>query len=294
MFFAGGKVLLTSSRPSTDYAKVWRLVTDHKANVITVIGDAVARPLIDEYVANKDSAGYDASSLFSFSSGAVPFSAAGKAEVAALFPHVIINDGYGASETGAQARNLGDGTFASYDDETLVLDPETLDVIQPGSPDTGRVARRGHIPLRYHNDPEKSASTFVERDGVRWVLTGDNAMVLEDGSIQLLGRGSLCINTGGEKVYPEEVEGAIVAHPDVYDVLVVGVDDPRWGQKVAAVVAPAPGSTVSGADLDAFLREKLAGYKLPRQWTFVDSVQRSPSGKADYAWAKATATAAAS
>jgi acyl-CoA synthetase (AMP-forming)/AMP-acid ligase II len=289
MLLAGGKSLLTASRPATDYGKVWRLITDQRANVLTIIGDAVARPLIDEYLANKDAEGYDATSIFSFGSGAVPFSEAGKAELHALFPDALINDGYGASETGAQARNLGGGRFASYDDETTVLDPLTLDEVKPGSGQEGRVARRGHIPLCYYNDPVKTAETFVERDGVRWVLTGDVATVLDDGSIQLLGRGSMCINTGGEKVFPEEVEAVLVAHAAVYDVLVVGVPDPRWGQKVAAVVAVAPGAEVDGGALEDHCRQKLAGYKVPRSWTFVDRVQRSPSGKADYAWARSVA-----
>jgi acyl-CoA synthetase (AMP-forming)/AMP-acid ligase II len=145
--------------------------------------------------------------------------------------------------------------------------------------------------LRYHNDLEKTAATFVERDGVRWVLTGDVATVLDDGAIQLLGRGSLSINTGGEKVFPEEVESVVVGHPDVYDVLVVGIDDPRWGQRVAAVVAPMPGVTLDFAGLEAHCREKLAGYKVPRSWVVVDAVQRSPSGKADYGWARGVAAA---
>ena len=293
MFFAGGKVLLTGSRPTTDYGKVWKLITEHKANVITIIGDAVSRPLIDEYLAGKDAHGYDGSSIFSFGSGAVAFSEAGKAELASVFPNAIINDGYGASETGAQARNLGGGRFASYDGETTVIDPVALAIVAPGSGGVGRVARKGHIPLGYYNDPEKTAATFVEVDGERWVLTGDEGTPLEDGSIQLHGRGSMCINTGGEKVFPEEVEGVIVGHPDVYDVLVVGLDDPRWGAKVAAVVAPVPGRELDVEALEAHCREKLAAYKLPRQWTLVDEVHRSPSGKADYAWAKQAASEAA-
>jgi acyl-CoA synthetase (AMP-forming)/AMP-acid ligase II len=287
MLLAGGKSLLTASRPATDYAKVWRLITDQRANVVTIIGDAVARPLIDEFLVNRDA--YDASSLFSFGSGAVAFSEAGKAELAELFPHVIVNDGYGASETGAQARSLGGGRFAAYDGETTVLDPVALEEVPPGSGRTGRVARRGHIPLGYHNDPAKTAETFPVIDGVRWVLTGDEATVLDDGSIQLFGRGSMCINTGGEKVFPEEVEGVIVGHPGVYDVLVVGLPDARWGSRVAAVVAPAEGVALSPEDLEALCRQKLAGFKVPRQWVFVDRVERSPSGKADYAWAKAEA-----
>ncbi len=289
--FAGGKNLLTASRPRTDYAQAWRLATEHKANVITIIGDAVARPLIDEYLAHPGE--YDASSLFSIGSGAAPLSPAGRAELEAVFPGVLINDGYGASETGAQAGNLGDGRFQSYDGETTVLDPQTLEEVKPGRGDEGRVARRGHIPLCYYNDPEKSAATFVERDGVRWVLTGDVATVLADGTIQLFGRGSQCINSGGEKIFPEEVEAVLVAHADVYDALVCGLPDPRWGQRVAAVVALAPGAAVDAAALEAHCRQSLAGYKVPRTIVLVDEVRRSPSGKADYAWAKLTAEAGA-
>lgn len=290
IFLNGGVNVLTESRPSTDYARVWQLITEHRVNVVTIIGDAVARPLIDEYKANPGR--YDASSIFTFGSGAVPFSEAGKAELQALFPHALVTDGYGASETGAQARYLGAGRFATFDSETAVIDPVSLEVIQPGSPRHGRIARRGHIPLRYHNDPVKTAETFVEVAGERWVLTGDEAELHEDGTIRLLGRGSMCINSGGEKIFPEEVEAVIIAHPDVYDVLVVGVDDPRWGQRVAAVVAPVAGAAPATEELDAHCREKLAGYKVPRSWTFVDAVRRSPSGKADYAWAKHEATAA--
>jgi acyl-CoA synthetase (AMP-forming)/AMP-acid ligase II len=289
MLLAGGTGVLTASRPSTDYGQVWRLVTRHQANALTIIGDAVARPLIDEYVANKDAEGYDASSLFTIGSGAVPLSPAGREELQRVFPHVVINDGYGASETGAQAGNLGDGRFQSYDNETVVLDPQTLVPIEPGSGAEGRVARRGHIPLGYYNDPKKTAETFVERGGERWVLTGDVATAGDDGTIELRGRGSLCINTGGEKVFPEEVESVLVGHPDVHDVLVVGVPDPRWGQKVAAVVQLASGATTDSDALTEHCRMKLAGYKVPRTWTFVDTVQRSPSGKADYAWAKTVA-----
>jgi len=294
MLLGGGKNLLTSSRPATDYARVWRLITEHRANSVTSGGDAVARPLIDEYLANAEAEGYDAASVFSFGSGAVAFSEAGKAELTSVFPNAMVTDGYGASETGAQARSLGGGRFQSFDGETTVLDPVTFEAIKPGSGDEGRVARCGHIPLGYYNDPVKTAETFVERDGVRWVLTGDAATVLDDGVIQLLGRHSMCINSGGEKVFPEEVEGVVVGHPDVYDVLVVGVPDPRWGQRVAAVVAAVPGATPDPAALADHCREKLAGYKVPKDWVFVEHVQRSPSGKADYAWARGVAAGQAS
>src|SRR5262249_44791751 len=198
----------------------------------------------------------------------------------------ILNDGYGASETGAQARSFGGRKFSSFDDETLVLDPETLEVIEAGSQGEGRAARRGHIPVGYYNDPEKTAATFVERDGVRWVLTGDVATVLDDGSIQLLGRGSMCINTGGEKVFPEEVEGVLLGHPAVYDAIVVGVPDPRWGGRVTAVLQVPPGHDLDDDALIEHCRSQLAGYKLPRSIVAVEAVQRSPVGKADYGWAK--------
>ncbi|MEY2432653.1 MAG: 3-oxocholest-4-en-26-oate---CoA ligase [Acidimicrobiaceae bacterium] len=284
---AGGTNVLTASRPRTDYAEVWRLITDHKVQVLTIIGDAVARPLIDEYLANRDR--YDTSSLLSIGSGGAPLSAAGREELAATFPTAILNDGYGASETGAQARSFGGGKFSSFDNETLVLDPDTLDEIEPGSGREGRVARRGHIPIGYYNDPEKTAATFVEHAGERWVLTGDVATVLDDGTIQLLGRGSMCINTGGEKVFPEEVEGIIVGHPEVYDAIVVGLPDDRWGERVTAVVQRSSGAGVTEDDLVAYCKAQLAGYKVPRGVVFVDAVQRSPVGKADYAWAKETA-----
>jgi len=250
--------------------------------ILTIIGDAVARPLIDEFNANRDK--YDATSLFTIGSGGAPLSAGGRAELAETFPNVILADGYGASETGAQASSFGGGKFSSFDDETLVIDPETLVPVPPGSGEEGRVARRGHIPLGYYNDPEKTAATFVEHDGERWVLTGDVATVLEDGTIQLLGRGSMCINTGGEKVFPEEVEGVLVSHEKVYDAIVVGVPDPRWGERVTAVVHLA--GDISEDDLVAYCKTQLAGYKVPRSIVVVDGVQRSPVGKADYAWAK--------
>jgi acyl-CoA synthetase (AMP-forming)/AMP-acid ligase II len=288
--FAGGKNVLTASRPSTDYAQVWRLIERHGVNVLTIIGDAVARPLIDEYRAG----GWDASSVFSFGSGAVALSPAMRAELTETFPNALINDGYGASETGAQARNLGDGRFESFDGETKVLDPDTGAEIEPGSGAEGRVARRGHIPIGYYNDPEKTAATFIESGGERWVLTGDVATVLADGTIQLFGRGSMCINTGGEKVFPEEVEAVLHAHPAVFDALVVGVDDPRWGQRVAAAVALRPDHEATVEELEAHCRASMAGYKVPRSITFVDRVQRSPSGKADYAWARSVASARSS
>jgi acyl-CoA synthetase (AMP-forming)/AMP-acid ligase II len=155
----------------------------------------------------------------------------------------------------------------------------------------GKIARWGHIPLEYYKDPEKSAATYVTApDGKRYSIPGDFARVEADGRITLLGRGSVSINSGGEKIYPEEVEAAIKSHPGVYDVVVVGVPDPRWGSRVAAVVEPRPGETPTLESIQTHCRTKIAGYKVPRQLHLIDKMVRSPSGKADYPWAKRIAT----
>jgi acyl-CoA synthetase (AMP-forming)/AMP-acid ligase II len=162
--------------------------------------------------------------------------------------------------------------------------------LPPGTGKVGMLARRGHIPLGYYKDPEKTARTFIEAHGERWVVAGDMAMIEEDGSIVLLGRGSNCINSGGEKVFPEEVESALRTHPDVFDALVVGVPDDRWGERVAAVVHPREGASLTLESIDKHCRTKVAGYKVPRELHLVSEIQRQPSGKPDYKWAKAVAT----
>jgi acyl-CoA synthetase (AMP-forming)/AMP-acid ligase II len=176
-------------------------------------------------------------------------------------------------------------------DAARVFDDD-LGTVEPGSAVIGRLARRGHIPLRYHKDPEKTAKTFVEVDGERWVLPGDYARVLDDGTIELLGRGSVSINTGGEKVYPEEVEAVVKGHPDVVDAVVVGVADERWGERVVAVIRPAAGTSPTIESIQEACRDKLAGYKVPRDIVVVDQIVRSPAGKSDYRWAKEHAATA--
>ncbi len=171
-----------------------------------------------------------------------------------------------------------------------MVDPATHEPVAPGA--VGRIAQCGHVPLGYYNDPSKTAETFFERDGVRWVLLGDMATVDADGVLTVLGRGSQCINTGGEKVYPEEAEQALKAHPDVYDALVAGVPDAVWGNHVAAVVQLRAGAPrLSLSELRAHCRTRLADYKIPRQLVLADTVHRSPSGKADYRWAREVAVA---
>jgi acyl-CoA synthetase (AMP-forming)/AMP-acid ligase II len=288
---AGGTVILMPG--SLDAQAIWQTVQDEKANLLIIVGDAVARPLIDEW----DRSGpYDVSSLFSVGSGGAPLTPSLRARMVEIVAPATLADGFGSSETGAQGSrrtgvdDAGDGPtkFQPFAN-TVVLDEETLEPVEPGSGAAGRVALCGRIPQGYYNDPEKTAATFVELDGERWVLTGDMATVDDDGSITLLGRGSGCINTGGEKVYPEEVEAALRSHPDVYDAVVVGVDDDRWGSRVAGVVAAADGTNPSVEDLMAHCRSAVAGYKVPKQITFVDRVERSPAGKPDYRWAKTTA-----
>ncbi len=297
--FAGGRVVLMPG--SLDPDGIWQAVQDEGVNLVVVVGDAVARPLLDAFDAAGGHDRYDTSSLFAIGSGGAPLTPSLRRRLAATFPAAVVNDGFGSSETGAQGARASSGAVAGepddgpprfdpLDDATVVLDDD-LRPVEPGSDTVGRVAMRGHIPLGYHKDPEKTAATFVEAGGHRWVVTGDMAQVGADGSITLLGRGSGCINTGGEKVFPEEVEAVLKAHDTVYDALVVGVDDERWGQAVAAVVQPTPGTTPDPETLIAHCRAHLAGYKTPRSVVLVDEVVRSPVGKADYRWAKAVAGA---
>ena len=289
---AGGKNVLMPGR--LDPEAVWQAVHDHQVNVLTLVGDAVGRPVVAAWEAEPDR--WDVSNLFAIANGGSPMSPSLKVRISELFPGKAITDGFGSSESGvqgAQRLQAGDevtglARFAPGPG-TKVFDDD-LNEVEPGSETMGRVANSGRLPLGYLNDPEKTAATFQEVAGERYCFTGDLATVEADGSIQLLGRGSQCINTGGEKVFPEEVELLLVDHPAVDDVLVVGVPDERWGSAVTAVVAPAdPDAPPSLDDLRTYLRPSLAGYKLPKHLVVVPEVVRSPAGKADYRWAKSTA-----
>ena len=293
-FFGGGTVVIPPPAAFDAHA-VWRLVTDENVNVLTIVGDAMARPLIEAWPEVADQC--DTSSLIVVGSGGAILSPSLKAQLTELLPGVMLVDGYGASETGPLGNHVSGGGEAGSAKATFAVNDQAAVLgeggrpVAPGSGDVGRLARRGHIPLGYHNDPEKTASTFTEVDGVRWVLPGDMATVEPDGTVVLLGRGSGCINTGGEKVFPEEVEGVVKSHPAVYDAVVVGVPDERWGSRVVAV-AQARDEAPGLDDLQEFCRSRLAGYKLPRDAVWVDEVVRSPSGKADYPWARETALSA--
>ena len=299
-FFAGHRVVLTEG--SLDPVEVWSTIEREGVNILTVVGDAVAKPLLDAWDAAPGQ--WDVSSVYSISNGGAPLSAGGKARILATFPNVLVNDGFGSSEAGIQGSSRVSAADAPAAGGTvrfstagakpsLVLDDDDRPV-QPGSGVVGRIVTGGRLPLGYYNDPEKTAATFVQVDGARWLITGDLATVADDGTVDLLGRGSTSINTGGEKVHPEEVEGVLHSHPDVVDVLVVGVPDERWGSAVTAVVQATPGSTLSLDALAGHCRGLLAGYKLPKHLVLVDRVVRSPSGKADYRWAAEVAAGSVS
>jgi len=278
--FTGGKLVMTPLG-RFDPATVWDLITRETVAVLVVVGDAIARPLVEELEAGGGR--YDTSNLWVIGSGGAPLSESTKQRLLELLPGRMIADGFGSSETGVLGAKQG-ATFV-VNEQTSVLDDDGIEV-KPGSGVVGRLARRGHIPLRYHKDPEKTARTFVETGGVRWVLPGDMATVEEDGTITLFGRGSLTINTGGEKVFPDEVETPLRDHPAVADAVVVGVPDDRWGERVVAVVQPKPGAAPTLEDLQMHCRELVAGYKVPRGLVLVEKVIRTPAGKPDYRWAK--------
>ena len=288
--FAGQTVVLA---PEFDAHEVWRSIEKNKVNLLFFTGDAMGRPLLDAL----ESGEYDLSSLYVLASTAALFSPSLKERFLELLPNRIITDSIGSSETGfggtsivAKGQTQAGGPRVSIDKKTVVLDDEGNEV-QPGSGVRGILAKRGNIPVGYYKDEKKTAETFRTINGVRYAIPGDYAMVEEDGTVTMLGRGSVSINTGGEKVYPEEVEAALKGHPDVFDALVVGVPDERYGQHVAAVVAPRKGTRPTLAQLDAFVRKDIAGYKVPRSLWLVDEIKRSPAGKPDYKWAKEQTTA---
>lgn len=275
-------------------AEVLRTIEKEKVTSVSLVGDAMLRPLID--CLKGPLRGTDCSSLFSVSSSGAIMSDSVRAEFQTLVPTVMLLNNFGSSESGFNGTATADsgperGFRVQVNARTAVVDPVTYEPVPPG--EQGRIAQRGHVPLGYYNDPAKTADTFFRRGEERWVLLGDMATVDADGIVTVLGRGSQCINTGGEKVYPEEVEQALKSHPDVYDALVAGVPDERWGNRVAAVVQlreNTEGLTLKA--VQAHCRTRLAGYKIPRALVLADRIQRSPSGKADYRWAKAVAAGA--
>ncbi len=286
---------LTILEPKFDPVRTWQVIEREGVQLIFMTGDAMARPLIEAY----EEGSYDCPNLVAVSSSAAIFSRAVKERWMAAFPNTFFTDSVGASETGFQGTGLqdqesikGEGALVSLGAGSVVLgdDNRILDTATHVGA-VGRLARAHHVPVGYYKDPEKSARTFIEIDGVRYSVPGDFARIEPDNKVTLLGRGSNCVNTGGEKVYPEEVEMAIKAHPAVYDVLVVGLPDEKYGQTVAAVVQPREGATVGLDELRSFLRTSLSGYKLPRALALVEEIPRNATGKAQYPRARELALA---
>ncbi len=286
---SGTKLVLSTAR-HMDPLEVWRITADEKVMTMNLVGDAQARPLIEALAEHRDE--FDVSSLFLVSSGGAILSPAVKARFNEVLPNVFVYDALGASETGYQGASAGADAQGRpkflFGDHTIVIDDEG-NPTTPGDGVVGRLVRRGHIPLGYYKDDKKTAETFPIINGERWVVPGDMAVAEADGTITLLGRGSVSINSGGEKIFPEEVELVLKGHPSVYDAVVVGVPDERWGERVVAVVVAREGERPTVEQLHDYGKELIAGFKLPKALCFVDEMVRSPSGKADYRWAKSVA-----
>ncbi len=287
--FTGGKLVIQPG-PSYDPKTVWELTKREEVTVINLVGDAMAAPLLEAIEADPA----ELEDLMCIASAGAILSDSIKNRLAELLPDTMVLNNFGASETGHQGSiypGMEDpsGRLTFYMDESNGVFDDDGKRIEPGSEKIGRLARTGRIPQGYYNDPEKTAKTFVELEGKRWVMPGDLATVTEDGMVTVFGRGAVCINTGGEKVFPEEVEEAVKDHASVADALIVGIPDDRWGQRVVALVERKPGCELDTDTLDTHTRTKVAGYKCPRLTFFVDHVERQPSGKPDYTWAKAEA-----
>ncbi len=294
-FTGGHTVVVPDVTAVLDPASVWSAVQRERVNVVLFVGDAFGRPLLREL----ETRPYDLASLTMLVTGGAPLSAALKDRLLDLRPGLMIVDTLGASETGSQMLNVSatgraatTGTFTAAPG-AVVVSEDLSRVLEPGHEGIGWLAQRGRVPLGYLGDEARTARTFPTIGGQRMAVPGDRARLRADGAVEVLGRDSATVNSGGEKIFAEEVEAAIARHPAVHDVVVAPRRSERWGQEVVAVVALAPGG---GAGEQALLDEAarhVARYKLPKAFVFVDEVVRSPAGKADYRWARAVAEAGA-
>ncbi|MCB2089795.1 MAG: AMP-binding protein, partial [Sphingomonadaceae bacterium] len=280
----GGLTLVLDPMRSFDAEAIWDRVSKFSVNVVQIVGDAMAQPL---HQAMQDNPGrWQVQQVVNFGSGGAVFSQHLKDAISALLPNARITDGMGTSEGGisGMAEPSADGVMRlpAHDDQWVIVEDR---LAQPG--ETGLLGRAGHIPVGYYNDPAKTAEVFRTVAGKLWTLSGDAARLEADGTITMFGRGSTCINTGGEKVFPEEVEAALRAHPSIRDTVVLGRPDQKWGEAVVALVSLMKGASLpEQAELREFLDGKLAGYKCPKAVLAVDEVRRSPAGKQDYSWAR--------
>ncbi|MFP6665550.1 MAG: acyl-CoA synthetase [Deltaproteobacteria bacterium] len=288
--FTGNKIVLVARFSPQS---VWDLIAQEKVNSMMITGDAMGRPLIE---ALDQEHRRDLSNFFLLTSSAATFSPSVKDRFFDHFPSLLMIDAIGSSESGNNGMifvekgktDMKGGPRVKKLGATFVLD-DAGKPVAAGSGEIGRLARSGDIPIGYYNDPVKTAETFVTYDGIRYAMPGDFARIEADGTITLLGRGSVSINSGGEKIFPEEVEAAVKGHAEVFDCTIVGVPDERWGERVCAVVQPRPDCTPTLESVQEACRQKIAGYKVPREMHFVAEIVRSPSGKPDYRWAKAYA-----
>jgi 3-oxocholest-4-en-26-oate---CoA ligase len=283
----GQSVVFPSVVDHLDADDVVRTIERERVSVVTVVGDAMARPLLAAF--EKGIA--DVSSLIAIANGGALLTPYVKQRLIEALPNAVVIDGVGSSETGAQMHHMSasgavsTGTFNAGPD-ALVAAEDLSSILPPGHDGIGWLAQRGYIPLGYKGDAAKTAATFPVIDGVRYAVPGDRARHRDDASIELLGRDSVTINSGGEKIFVEEVETAIASHPAVADVVVAGRPSGRWGQEVVAVVALAEGAHADADDLVTHAAQSLARYKLPKAIVFRPVIERSPSGKADYRWAR--------
>ena len=294
-FFSGWKLII-NDQVSFDADYVWEVVAKEKVMNLTIMGDAMGRPLCDA-LPRAIEKGLDLSSLFVLSSTASVFSASIKDTILEYLPNLFLIDAVGSSETGATGVNIhtkdgklkdsGGGPKFTKPNFSEILNLDTKEVIPPSDTETiGYLARKGHVPVAYYKDEEKSKKTFIEVEGVRYSIPGDMAKYEEDGQMTLLGRGSVSINSGGEKIFPEEVEMALKAHPNIFDCLVVGVKDDRWGQKVVAVIQRRENGELSLDDIKDVASKYIASYKMPKEIVFSELIERAPSGKPNYQWAQ--------
>jgi fatty-acyl-CoA synthase len=280
-----GGTVATLTHPSFDAVELLETIQRRKVNSLAIVGDAFAKPILRELDANPGK--YDLSSLLGVVSSGVMWSPEVKQGLLKHNRQMVLTDSFGASEAVGFGRSdtTADGTteVARFQlGEHCKVFTEDFREVQPGSDEAGFVARAGAIPRGYYKDEAKTAKTFPIINGVRYSMPGDYCKVAADGTLILLGRGSVCINTAGEKVYPEEVEEVLKTYPGVHDALVVGVPDEKWGQMVTAVVQPDPGATLDEAALQAHARQHLAGYKTPKRVLTKDNLGRASNGKADY------------
>jgi fatty-acyl-CoA synthase len=288
----GGRLVILDDVTRLRADAALRLAERERVLSIPVVGDAIARPLLDEI----ESGTYDLSGLLTISNGGAPLSPTVRDRLRSALPNVTLLDAVGSSEGGTLMSTVLTGESASStatfppQADTAVIADDLTRVLAIGETSDGWLARRGLIPLGYLGDPAKTARTFPMIDGVRWSVPGDRARLLADGKIELLGRDSATINTGGEKVFAEEVERALAAHPGVYDVVVVGRPSTRWGNEVVAIIQPAEDAEPTDAELAEVCARQLARYKIPKAFVRTDHISRSPAGKADYRWAKAIAS----